>query len=99
MWCARQDECCFVPKFAVNDPSGKEILRARSDVCCGGCCVKCVFGQQGGRCCAIPFKLRDPATLEPVGDAELTELWAGMKKACCQCAPSPRPFRAPSLAC
>ena len=87
-----------MPKFATNDPSGKEILRARSDVCCGGCCVKCVFGQQGGRCCAIPFKLRDPATLEPVGDAELTELWAGMKKACCQCVPSPKTIAASSSA-
>ena len=41
---------------------------------------------------AVPFKLRDPTTLEPVlgageagssADSQLTLLWAGIKKACC----------------
>lgn len=78
------DLWCCVPKFAVKDEFGTEVYRVRPDTCCCGCCMKCVIGQAGGRCCSIPFKLRDPITREPVADAEVTELWAGIKKACCQ---------------
>jgi len=39
-----------------------EVYRVRPDTCCCGCCIKPVFGQAGGRCCSLPFKLRDPAT-------------------------------------
>lgn len=44
------DECLFVPKFAILDAKGHEAYRLRPDVCCAGCCVRCVCGQRGGRC-------------------------------------------------
>jgi len=88
------DECLFVPKFKVEDPEGNKVFRIRTDTCCGGCCVRCVCGQKGGRCCAIPFYIQDPSPPHGVlpahdfGDgtpqAEVTMLWPGMAKSCCQ---------------
>lgn len=82
------DACLFVPKYGVYSPPNgtmppKEIYRVRPDTCCLGMCVSCTCSGNKGRCCALPFKVRDPKTMQPIGDAELVELWSGLKKECC----------------
>jgi len=78
------DACIFVPKFAIKDHTDTERYRLRPDVCCLGCCVrcKCSCDTKDGKCCRLPFLLRNPQTLEPVG-GDITDLWAGMKSECC----------------
>mmetsp|Transcript_22877 Transcript_22877/g.48668 ORF Transcript_22877/g.48668 Transcript_22877/m.48668 type:complete len:298 (+) Transcript_22877:113-1006(+) len=87
------DLCCFVPKYDVVDGSGKKMYHLRPDTCFAGCCVMCRCDGGKGKCCRIPFIVRDPETLEPVlsgateagkaVNAMIDLLWAGLKNECC----------------
>lgn len=76
-----------VPKFDIFDRNGTKKYRLRPDTCVGGCCVMCRAGGRGsgGKCCRIPFIVRDPNTFEPIKgndgseNAQVTELWSGWK--------------------
>ena len=78
------DMYLWVPKFMVEDHTGKPMYLIRPDTCCGGCCIECQCGGNGGRCCRVPFHIRDPETKEPIDDSMILWLWPGIKKACCQ---------------
>lgn len=75
----------FVPKFDVYDGEGAKKYRLRPDTCVGGLCVMCRCGGQKGKCCRIPYIVRNPETFEPVRgnseqeDAQVTELFSGWK--------------------
>mmetsp|Transcript_23935 Transcript_23935/g.65228 ORF Transcript_23935/g.65228 Transcript_23935/m.65228 type:complete len:278 (-) Transcript_23935:226-1059(-) len=78
------DMCCFVPKYDLLDKNGNRIYRVRPDTCVGGTCVKCKCDGKKGKCCRVPFLVRKPEPpFEQVGDAAITDLWAGMKAECC----------------
>ena len=51
---------------------------------CAGLCPECRCEGTGGRCCRVPFQIRDPTTKEQIEDAEIVWLWPGLKKQCCQ---------------
>ena len=55
----------FVPKFDIYDGSGEKKYRLRPDTCIGGCCVMCRCGGKGsgGKCCRLPYIVRDPNTV------------------------------------
>ena len=78
-----------VPKFDVLDAEGTAKYRIRPATCVAGCCVQCRCGGAKGKCCKVPFLVRDPATMEPVktkakeGDAQVTQLFAGWANECC----------------
>jgi hypothetical protein len=77
------DICLFIPKFDVFDANDQHVYRVRPDVCLG-CCVKCNFGGPKGKCCRVPFPIREPK--EPynqIGNAVIGDLWAGIKHECC----------------
>ena len=87
------DWCLFVPKFDIFDGNDRKRYRLRPDTCCLGFCIRPRFGGNGGKCCRVPFLLRDPDTFEPVatnsnsvdyGDnkAQITSLWTGVKRCC-----------------
>jgi len=77
------DSCCFVPKYSLEDANGNLVYRVRPDTCCGGICVRCrTSGGGRGKCFRIPFIIRN-ADYEPVDDAKIEDLWAGMKHECC----------------
>ncbi|KAL7529608.1 hypothetical protein ACHAWF_003048 [Thalassiosira exigua] len=75
----------FVPKFDIFDGSGNKKYRLRPDTCIGGCCIMCRCGGEGGKCCRVPFVVRDPNTFAPIKgnmgaeNAQATELWSGWK--------------------
>jgi len=79
----------FVPKFDIYDANGTKKYRLRPDTCVGGCCIMCRCGGEGGKCCRVPFIVRDPHTFEPIKgkdsgeNAQVTELWGGWKNECC----------------
>ncbi|CAE7351270.1 Plscr3 [Symbiodinium sp. CCMP2592] len=79
------DACPFVPKYDVFDKKGVPMYRVRPDTCVGGLCVQCrCGGGTKGKCFRIPFPIREPMPpYRPVGDAAITDLWAGMKHECC----------------
>jgi hypothetical protein len=87
------DMCCAVPKYDILDASGKKIYHLRPDTCVGGLCTQCRCDGDKGKCCRIPFILRDPSTLEPIAsgasqngkavDAMVDTLWSGWKNECC----------------
>ena len=54
-----------VPKFDIYTGSGEKKYRLRPDTCVGGCCVMCRCGGKGsgGKCCRVPFIVRDPNTV------------------------------------
>lgn len=76
------DECLFVPKFAVKDANGTLMYRVRPDTCFGGCCVECKCDGTKGKCCRVPYYIRDDQ-YEKIADAEIVDLWAGFKNECC----------------
>lgn len=53
----------FVPKFDVYDGNGEKKYRLRPDTCVGGCCVMCRCGGPKGKCCKVPYIIRDPNTV------------------------------------
>jgi len=83
------DECIFVPKFMVFDQNKNPKYLLRPDTCIMGLCVMPRFGGQGGKCCRLPFLLRDPKTLRPLlsntdeEKAQVTELWTGVVNELC----------------
>jgi hypothetical protein len=77
------DACLFVPKFTVSDSEGTVHYLLRPDTCICGLCVLCKCGGAKGKCCRVPFPIRDPHTRAKLGDAEVTDLWAGFKNECC----------------
>eukprot|EP00536_Pseudo-nitzschia_multiseries_P005164 jgi/Psemu1/303145/fgenesh1_kg.94_\ len=89
------DMCCFVPKYDILDASGNQKYRLRPDVCLLGLCVRCRCGGSGqkGKCCRVPFIIRDPITREPIHSsltkngkpvkAMVDTLWSGWKNECC----------------
>jgi len=77
------DHCLFVPKFQVMDAQGREVYRVRPDTCVLGCCVRCKCGGVKGKCCRVPYVIRDPRTNAPIEDAEIVDMWAGFKNECC----------------
>jgi len=84
------DQNCMVPKFNIEDTSGNVKYQLRQDTCCCGCVPLFKCGGTGGRCCHIPFYIRNPVTGEKVqgmaseGEAvaEVTQLFAGVKECC-----------------
>lgn len=85
------DGWIFVPKFDVLDGDGAKRYRLRPDTCVGGCCImcRCCGGAKSGKCCRVPFIVRDPDTFAPVKglggeeNAQVTELWGGWNNECC----------------
>ncbi len=82
----------FVPKYHVDDSSGKLKYYIRPDTCCAGCCPLLKCGGKGAKakCCRIPFYIRDPVSKEkidamagPDEKAAFVDLWAGWKAECC----------------
>jgi hypothetical protein len=77
------DACLFVPKFEVQDGAGRRQYMIRPDTCLGGACIRCRCDCSGAggaaKMCRVPFILRDPVSLEPLGDAMIEDLWAGLK--------------------
>ena len=83
------DGCIFVPKYDIYNGAGEKKYRLRPDTCIGGCCVMPRCGGGGGKCCRVPFIVRDPETFEPVNGnggkdkAQVTNLWSGFKNEFC----------------
>lgn len=87
------DAYLCVPKYDVLDGSGEKRYRIRPDTCCAGCLPMFRCGGNGGKCCRIPFIIRDPVTLKPLmatmssnedgeAKAQITSLWTGIRRAC-----------------
>jgi len=82
------DFLCCVPKFDVLDANGAKKFHIRPDTCFLGCCVQCRCDGSKGKCCRVPFYLRNPQTKEILGaagaeKAQIDNLWAGWKNECC----------------
>ena len=83
------DECLFVPKFYVYDQYGQIKYLLRPDTCLGGLCVMPRCGGRRGKCCRVPYLVRDPITREPVysnvheGASQITFLWSGLVNEAC----------------
>jgi len=79
------DAYLCVPRFSIHGPGAEAPMQylVAPDTCCLGCCVKCNCGGKGAKKCRVPFLVRDPTTMAPIGDAKITDLWAGLKKECC----------------
>ena len=87
------DLCCFVPKYDILDASGNKKYHLRPNTCVIGMCPECRCDGKKGKCCRVPFVLRDPSTLEPISSGATLEgkpvrsmvdvLWTGWANACC----------------
>jgi hypothetical protein len=86
------DECIFVPKFLVLDKHQEPKYLLRPDTCVGGLCVQCRIGGKQGKCCRLPFLVRDPLTKLPINSAstadgeetaQVTQLWSGLANELC----------------
>lgn len=86
------DECIFVPKFMVLDKHRNPKFLLRPDTCWGGVCIRPRCGGQQGKCCRLPFLVRDPLTKEPIAggetadgetNAQVTQLWSGLANEVC----------------
>mmetsp|Transcript_6907 Transcript_6907/g.14663 ORF Transcript_6907/g.14663 Transcript_6907/m.14663 type:complete len:318 (-) Transcript_6907:201-1154(-) len=86
------DACPFVPKFLVLDKHRTPKYLLRPDTCWMGLCIRPTCGGQGGKCCRLPFVLRDPDTLVPLAatlardgeeQAQVTQLWTGLANEVC----------------
>ena len=87
------DLCCFIPKYDILDASDKKMYHLRPDTCFLGCCPRCRCGGDKGKCCRIPFILRNPSTLEPIKsgatkngkdvNSMVDVLWSGWANECC----------------
>jgi len=78
---------CFVPKFDVVNADDVPVYHVRPDTCCCGCCVRCRCRQPGGgraRRFRIPYVIRSPTEPhEPLEDAAISDLWAGVIREAC----------------
>lgn len=75
---------CFVPSYEVYDGRGEKHYRVEAESCCLGMCIRPRCGGQGGKCCRLAFTMRPAGRpQEPIKEAEITELWAGLKHECC----------------
>lgn len=83
------DACCFIPKYDVTNAYGQKIFHIRPDTCFMGCCVQCRCNGGRGKCCRVPFIVRDPRTLAPLktdgneDKAQVDALWTGWANECC----------------
>lgn len=87
------DCCCAVPKYDILDASGKKVYHLRPNTCVFGMCPECRCDGNKGKCCRIPFIVRDPSTLEPISsgttlngknvESMVDVLWSGWKNECC----------------
>jgi len=79
------DPCIFVPKYDVLDKNGNRVYRVSPETCLGGCCPVCrCGGGTKGKCFRVPFPIREPnPPHKQLGEAAITDLWAGMKHECC----------------
>eukprot|EP00547_Thalassionema_nitzschioides_P005903 CAMPEP_0194201658 /NCGR_PEP_ID=MMETSP0156-20130528/1873_1 /TAXON_ID=33649 /ORGANISM="Thalassionema nitzschioides, Strain L26-B" /LENGTH=318 /DNA_ID=CAMNT_0038926913 /DNA_START=43 /DNA_END=999 /DNA_ORIENTATION=- len=87
------DGCIFVPKFLVLDKYQEPKFLLRPDTCLGGLCMQCRCGGRQGKCCRLPFLIRDPITKEPMRTrktadveeeaAQVTQLWSGLANEVC----------------
>jgi hypothetical protein len=87
------DMCFFVPKFDILDASGQQKYQLRPDTCVAGLCVQCRCDGKKGKCCRVPFILRDPETKDPIPsgvtlagnvlNAMVDTLWSGWKNEFC----------------
>lgn len=86
------DECLFVPKFHVLDKTRTPKYLLRPDTCWGGLCMRPRCGGRQGKCCRLPFLVRDPVTGEPIHssstadgetNAQVTQLWSGLANEVC----------------
>lgn len=86
------DACVFVPKFLVLDKHRNSKYLLRPDTCWMGLCIRPTCGGRQGKCCRLPFVLRDPDTLVPFAanlaqdgeeQAQVTQLWTGLANELC----------------
>jgi len=87
------DGCIWVPKFLVLDKNQAPKFLLRPDTCWMGLCPRPRCGGTKGKCCRLPFLIRDPVTLEPLeaststrdGEetAQITQLWSGLANEVC----------------
>jgi len=86
------DGCIFVPKFLVLDKHQDPKFLLRPDTCWGGVCVRPKCGGRQGKCCRLPFMIRDPVTKIPLAAtktqdgeevAQVTQLWSGLANEVC----------------
>jgi len=83
------DGCIFVPKYDVFEANGQKKYRLRPDTCVAGMCIQCRCGGAKGKCCRVPYIVRDPKTLDPLKgnggqeNAQVTQLWSGLMNECC----------------
>jgi len=85
------DMCLCVPKYDVVNGQGEKLYHIRPDTCVCGLCVQCRWGGSGGKCCRIPFVVRNPDTLQPIATAatgasvsQVDVLWTGWANECCR---------------
>mmetsp|Transcript_33603 Transcript_33603/g.78546 ORF Transcript_33603/g.78546 Transcript_33603/m.78546 type:complete len:285 (-) Transcript_33603:65-919(-) len=77
-------ESPFVPRYIITNKRGEEMYHVRPDTCCAGLCIKCKCGGKGGKCCRVPYPIREPRhPYKPIGDAAITDVWAGLQNECC----------------
>lgn len=62
---------CCVPRFVVDDETGKEIYKLHQPTCCGGMCVNCCAeGNPCGKgCCKSSFRVYPASQDETDGDS------------------------------
>jgi hypothetical protein len=84
------DEKLCVPKFGIEDASSNLRYLIRPNTCCCGCMPMFKCGGQKGRCMHVPFYIRTPegemvTPANPASEqAEITQLWSGLAKSCCE---------------
>ena len=83
------NHCLFVPKYDVTNSQGETIYRISPDTCLMGMCIRCRKDGSKGKCCRVPFIIRDPHTLAPIPTrgnesiAQADALWTGWANECC----------------
>ena len=89
------DSSIFVPKFLVLDQHRNPRFLLRPDTCCGGLCIAPRCGGKQGKCFRLPFLVRDPITMVPLGTsvssqngeqtetAQVTQIWSGLANEVC----------------
>lgn len=88
------DHRICVPKYDVTNSRGEKIYRIQPDTCCLDMCIRCRCdsgrGDTKGKCCRVPFIIRNPRTLAPATTdgnesfAQVDALWSGWANECCR---------------